>query len=494
MTIIQIIRFYHKFAWLNNYLIKTHIKHKNNRPMFKKLLLPIIGVLVLGIGTYYFFGNNDDIDTGINILTTVKKGKFEVFVNSTGELQAKKSEKIRGPEGMRAAGIWQTQIADLVAEGTVVKEGDYVGRLDRSELDGKLQNLSTELEKVESQLLQAKLDTAITLRGLRDQLINLKFSMREKNLEVEQSKYEPPAVIRKEELELERIQRDYNQQKTNYSLKQRQAEAQIKEIMATLDQSMSKFKMMRDLSGKFTVTAPKPGMVIYERSWNGKKGPGSRVSSWDPVIAQLPDLSDMVSKTYVNEVDISKIKVDQSVTVRIDAFPEKAYKGKIITIANIGEQLKKFDAKVFEVVVQMLENDSILRPAMTTSNQVLTNTLEDVLFVPLECVHSDSMTYVFKKTPTGIVKQEVIISIANDENVVVRYGLKAKEELFLTIPENGENITIVELPKIEKEAHEKEVAEANRKKEEDTKRRQEKMSERLKDFDKKGDNKMGIQN
>lgn len=454
--------------------------------MVKKLILPLIAVLVIGAIAYYFVGGEDEIATGDNILTTVKQGKFEVFVNSTGELQAKKSEKIRGPKGMRAAGIWQTQIADLVAEGTVVKEGDYVGRLDRSELDGKIQNLGTEIEKIESQLLQATLDTAITLRGLRDQMINLQFAMREKRLEVEQSKYEPPAVIRREELELERIQRDYNQQNQNYRLKQEQAEAQIKEIMATLDQSMSKFKMMRDLSSEFNVKAPKSGMVIYERSWDGKKGPGSRVSSWDPVIAQLPDLSDMVSKMYVNEVDISKVKMDQKVSVSVDAFPEKEYKGKVIQIANIGEQLKKFDAKVFEVVVQMLENDTILRPAMTTSNRVLTKTLKNVVHVPLECVHSDSMIYVYKKTPDGIVKQEVITDVANDEDIVIRYGLKKDEELYLTIPDNADKVKIVELPKKAKEAHEKEVAEAKKKEEEAAKRRETEMEERLKKFEKGG--------
>jgi len=454
--------------------------------MVKKLILPLIAILTVGIIAYYFIGNDDKIDTSDNILTTVKQGKFEVYVNSTGELQAKKSEKIRGPKGMRSAGIWQTQIADLVDEGTVVKEGDYVGRLDRSELDGKVQNLATEIEKIESQLLQAKLDTAISLRGLRDQMINLRFAMREKKLEVEQSKYEPPAVIRREELELERIQRDFNQQSQNYRLKQEQAEAQIAEIMATLDQSMSKFQMMRALSADFTVKAPKAGMIIYERSWDGKKGPGSRVSSWDPVIAQLPDLSDMVSKMYVNEVDISKVEINQKVNVSVDAFPEKSYKGKVIQIANIGEQLKKFDAKVFEVVVQMLENDTILRPAMTTSNRVLTKTLENVIHVPLECVHSDSMTYVYKKTPNGIVKQEIITDIANDENIVIQYGLKKGEEVYLTIPDNADKIKIVELPKKDKEAHEKEVAEAKRKEAEAAKRREAEMEKRLKQFEKGG--------
>lgn len=451
----------------------------------KKLILPIVAIAVLGVITYFAFGNKDEINTKDTILSVAKQGKFEVHVTSTGELQAKKSEKIRGPEGMRAAGIWQTQIADLVAEGTVVKEGDYVGRLDRSELDGKLQNLGTEIEKVESQLLQAKLDTAITMRGLRDQLVNLGFSMREKRLEVEQSKFEPPAVIRRVELDLERIQRDYEQQIENYKLKQEQAEAQIKEILATLDQNMSKYKTMLDLSKKFNVVAPKAGMIIYERTWEGKKGPGSRVSAWDPVIAQLPDLSDMVSKSFVNEVDISKIETDQIVSVKVDAFPEKAYKGKVIKIANIGETLKKFDAKVFEVVVQMLENDTILRPAMTTSNQVLTKTLEDVVFAALECVHSDSLTYVYKKTSNGTVKQEIITDVANDEDVVIKYGLTKGDELYLTIPENSAELPIVNLSEKDKKAHEKELAEAERKIAEAAKRREKAMEERMKAFENK---------
>ena len=67
-------------------------------------------------------------------------------------------------------------------------------------------------------------------------------------------------------------------------------------------------------------------MVIYARNWNGKKEPGARISAWDPIVAELPDLSDMISKTYVNEVDISKVRVGQEVDIKVDAFPDKKYK------------------------------------------------------------------------------------------------------------------------------------------------------------------------
>jgi uncharacterized protein YqfA (UPF0365 family) len=109
--------------------------------------------------------------------------------------------------------------------------------------------------------------------------------------------------------------------------------------------------------------------------------------------------------------------------------------------------------------------------------------LKDVLFVPLECVHSDSITYVYKKTANGVVKQEVIIDVANDENVVIKYGLKEGEELFLTIPDNPDKLVIVELPKKEKAAHEKEIADAKQEEKEAAIRRQKKMEVRMKEFD-----------
>ena len=62
---------------------------------------------------------------------------------------------------------------------------------------------------------------------------------------------------------------------------------------------------MRD---QFSVRAPPPGMVIYVREWNGKKkGVGSMWNAWESTVATLPDLTQMESETYVNEVDVRKL-------------------------------------------------------------------------------------------------------------------------------------------------------------------------------------------
>lgn len=415
-----------------------------------KVLLPIALILGLILIGYFIFRPSAEKEQVEEVMTTVKKGAFSIMVTATGELKAKRSVKIQAPQGMRPAGIYETTISNLITEGTVVSEGDFVASLDRTELAGKMSNVQTEIEKIQTQLEQAKIDTAIEMRGLRDQLVNLNFSMKEKELNVEQSRYEPQSVIQQTQLDLERTQRDYNQLLKNYELKQQQAIAKIQEINALLKQNQMQMNRLSELSDQFNITAPKSGMVIYARSWRGKKEPGSRVSAWDPVVAELPDLSDMISKTFVNEVDVSRVKIGQVVNIKVDAFPENEYSGQVIQIANIGEQLQGYDAKVFEVTVQLNEVDSILRPAMTTSNEIVTNSFEDVLSLPLEAIHSDSLTFVYLDHNGALSKQEIITGLSSDNEIIVEYGLEFGQEVYLSAPEVSGEIPLLTIPEATK--------------------------------------------
>lgn len=395
-------------------------------------------------GGIYYYTRGSEVEQAKELITTVKKGEFRIYVNATGELQAKRSVKIRGPQGMRTIEVYQTSISDLIPEGTVVKKGDYVAGLDQTELATKMKEAQNEIDQIYTQLEQTKIDTAIELRSIRDQLINLKFSMEEKKLQVQQSQFEPKMVIRQAEIDLERAQRDYVQLEQKYELTQTKSNAQISEILTNLKRFEIRLQQIQEISGQFTIMAPEDGMVIYARNWDGaKKVPGSQISSWDPVVAELPDLSDMISKTYVNEVDISKVQKGQNVKIKIDAFPDKLYEGEVIQVANVGEELRGYDAKVFEIIIQMIKSDSILRPAMTTSNEVLTYTFQDVLYVPLEALHSDSLTYVYKKTEQGIVRQEILTSESNDNEVIVEHGLSENDEILLTTPENADKLPLL---------------------------------------------------
>lgn len=454
---------------------------KNNRKTF--ISIAIITMLI--VAAWYF--SRPKTSTIDITEVPVKKGQFVISVTTTGELEAKSSEKIYGPSpsSLRDARIWQLKIDDIIQDGSIVDSGDYVAQLDRTELTNKLKDQQIEIETFENNFKKTQLDTTMELRGARNELVNLRYAMEEAQIAVDQSIYEPPATQRQAQIELDRGLRAYDQAIRNYSLRYQKAVANMSEVSTALKKKQTENEKFIQLSKEFTIKAPKAGMVIYQRDWDGKKrGVGSTISSWENVVATLPNLREMITKTYVNEVDISKVKVGQRVEIGVDAFPDKKFTGQVIEVANIGEQLRNSNAKVFEVKIEMNEFDSIVRPAMTTKNLIIINEIDSVLFIPLEALHTlDSIQYVFTESR----RQQVIPGKSNENEIIIRAGLDIKDKVRLVKPEKPEKFKMMLLsPAVHAALREedkkaaKALIEANSMKE---KERQEKLNERIQSFE-----------
>jgi len=172
---------------------------------------------------------------------------------------------------------------------------------------------------------------------------------------------------------------------------------------------------------------------------------GSRVSQWDPIIATFPNMNTLVTKTFINEIDIALIKKGQKVKIGIDAFPEKQLAGEVSSVANMGQLMPNSDAKVFEIKIKVNGSDAQLRPAMTTSNTIQTNSFTDTLFIPIESVFSnDSLSFVYLADDKE-TKQIIETGEENENFVVVRQGLTEGQQIFLTEPEDAESFTLAGL-------------------------------------------------
>ena len=397
-------------------------------------------VVVLVIVLWFIFGGEST--DSVDLFTSPEKGDFVVDVTTTGELRAKNSTEIKGPQGARDVRIYNIKIQKLIPEGTIVKKGDFVAELDRSDIMGKMQDAQLELQQAESQFTQTQLDSTLELSQARDNLINLEYALEEKEITVEQSQYESPAVQRQAEIDLDKAKRQLAQETKNYKTKVKQAEAKMSEVEAELTKKQNELNKIKNLMNEFTVYAPAQGMLIYRRDWNGSKiTEGGEVSTWNPVVAELPDFTTMESVTYVNEVDIQKIKEGQNVVLGLDAVPDKELTGVVTSVANIGEQRKNSDSKVFEVLIQIHGTDSLLRPAMTTSNRIFVEQVNDALFIPLESVHSiDSLSFVFKKDGLSTVFQQVDLGLMNENEVIVEKGLSRNDKIYLSVPDDTTGI------------------------------------------------------
>ena len=209
-----------------------------------------------------------------------------------------------------------------------------------------------------------------------------------------------------------------------------------------LNRQRKKVKDIGEILAGFTVTAPSDGMVVYKKDRMGIRiKSGSMINPFDPVVASLPDLNSLLSKTYISETDVSKIKEGLQAEVVVDAFQGKSYKGLVTSIANIGEQITNSDSKVFEVLVRISEPYTLLKPMMTTSNKVIIKQFDDVIFVPVESVQtgSDNIPYVYTKSG---YKQPVLLGESNENDIIVEKGLSEGTDVWLTIPQDHEKYTL----------------------------------------------------
>jgi len=405
----------------------------------------IIAAIAITVFVAAFFILTKPKNEITSISTKVIKGPFEVLVYSSGQLEAQNSENITVPENLRDRDvrIYEIKITDMVEEGTVVDSGDYVATLDQKAVEEILTTAKEELEQAYDEYEDAKMDSNLNLSNYRDQIINAKEEVEEKKIILDESVYESPSVIRKAEMDMDKSKRKLEQEISGYELKKRQAIAKVERAKIELRQKDSRVSKLNDVYNSLVISAPKAGMVIYGKDRMREKiKVGSSVSPWMPIIATLPDLSSMLSITYVNEIDISKVKSGQNVTLGIDALPEKQLEGEVVSVANIGEPMPKSDAKVFEVKIRVFGDVSDLKPAMTTSNVIKTASYADTIFVPSEAVfENDSLQYVYLNN-NKVVKQVVDLGDQNENFFLVNAGLESGDELLLVKPEDEENMEL----------------------------------------------------
>lgn len=381
------------------------------------------------------------------VVRPAHRANFSVNVTTTGELRAKQYVEITGPSSMEAQ-VFQTKITWMLPEGTRVKEGDRVAELDRTPAETRRQAVLLEVQKVDGEYTNAVLDSALALAQAREDVRTAEYALEEKKLARAQSEYEAPTIKRQAQIDLEKADRKFAQSKITLDTKTKQSIAKLSVAGANLERSKGNLRAVEDAVGEFTVHSPGEGMVIYRRMYNGQpKGVGSNYYIFDPVVATLPDLAQMQSLTYVNEVDIHRVAVGQAVAISLDADPSKRLAGRVVSVANVGEQHQNQDAKVFEVVVDIAGADTTLRPGMTTANAIQILSATNVLTVPLRAVSMEKgYSYVFKETSDGVVKQMIDPGLANGTEIVVKRGVAEGDRVLRDPPAADKVKRTIELP------------------------------------------------
>ena len=133
------------------------------------------------------------------------------------------------------------------------------------------------------------------------------------------------------------------------------------------------------------IKAPMAGIVTLLELEEGEIVTSGRSAfSQSPPLMTIVDPSKMVVKTFINEVDMERLKMDQKAEIVADAFQNKKYDGKIYEISPSGQEQDNIIS--FEVMVEVLGSPEELRPGMSADVDIITHEEPNVLIAPIDAV------------------------------------------------------------------------------------------------------------
>lgn len=324
----------------------------------------------------------------------VRKGDFRVSIIESGTLEAINSKMITMPFLGWKYG-WRFQILNLAEHGAKVSKGDKVVGIDPSQVIKVLEEEQTRLENEQANLKKLNASHKSQLSQIISERDSETANLELIKLQVEKFKFEPEGKqdIKSKELEIAQIKLERINNKLKLKKQVFANELKIQNIK--IEQINKSIKEARKALTKLELTSPYDGILQLERNRRTRK----TVEIGDEIhqgqgIASIPDMSKIKVLSTINETDISKVKIGMSVVVRLDAYPEFKFNGKIQYLGKFShEKDGNNPIKVFDTEIVVEETNEALKPGMTVNCEIIIEDLKDIFFIENECVMREGNSY-----------------------------------------------------------------------------------------------------
>ena len=155
-----------------------------------------------------------------------------------------------------------------------------------------------------------------------------------------------------------------------------------------IERAQAASSQARDLLFKTTIYSPLDGTVTLLNSKLGERLVATGQFAGTEVM-RVADLSKMQAVIDVNENDVPNVKVGDKANVKIDAYGDQRFKGTVAQIANTGKTTgagTQEEVTNFEVKINLDRGDVLLRPGLSCTADIETNTVKDAVAVPMQAV------------------------------------------------------------------------------------------------------------
>ncbi len=365
--------------------------------------------------------------------TPVTRGDLVTGVDVTGTLAALDSGSFGPPQ---LNDVWDFKIAMMGPEGSEVKKGQPVLGFDTTELQKRLEEKTAEADQARKEIEKQKADLALKREDERLNLAQAEASLRKSTL-----KLDAPAdlVSVKERKQVELDDNLAKQQvaatRNRITSLERAARAQIALLESKLRRAAAIVAETQSAIRQMTLLAPRNGTVVYVTNWRGdKKKIGDTCWRMERVI-EIPDLSRMIARGDVDEVDAGKITVGQRVTIRLDAHPDEEFHGTITKMSKTvqPQPQTKDPSKVLRVEIALDRSDPAkMRPGMRFQGTIELQRQRNAMLVPRNAVFVSARgPYAVRRGWFSISETPLRLGKQNDKSVEVLSGLSATDRVLV---------------------------------------------------------------
>jgi HlyD family secretion protein len=355
----------------------------------------------------------------------VRRDDLVVGAPVSGTLSSVQSFRIGPPQ---VQDIWEFKIAFLAPEGKQVRPGEPVLGFDTSELERNLVDKMAQRDSAQKELEKRQTNLEIELRDEKLELAEAEARQRRAALKVDV----PPELVAAKELaqsreDLELANREIAYLKERLRLQTLQGRAEIEALAKRRDRAAGRVAEMEDAVRRMTVTASRPGTVVYVASEQGEK---KRVgdSCWrGQSVLEIPDLRSMRAEGEIDEADAGRIAVGQRATLRLEAHPDDVFTGRVRAIGGAVRSRSEVNPlKVVKLEIDLDHTDpQRMRPGMRFTGTVEIERAAGVLAAPAEAVFNrPDGPVVFRRRGWGSEAVRPVLGRRNERLVEIVKGLR----------------------------------------------------------------------
>jgi macrolide-specific efflux system membrane fusion protein len=371
------------------------------RGFFKRrgVWLGLFALLLVGASVFAARSKGGQGKAGDSLTAKVKRGDLDVVVLETGQVQPLLQTQIKSKVGGQVVEV-------LVQEGEKVKKGQTLLRIEATDYQ-------RDVARTEAEIAQAREAVAYAT-------IQLGRSEKASSVAI------APAA-------------ELDQMKHEATL----ARAKLKGAEVALE-------VARDRLRYTNIVAPFDGTIIQRNVQPGEVViPGMTATVEGKAALVLADMSVLLVKTDLNQIDVARVKKGQTAEVTLDALPGKKFIATVTRVAPAAATVNGRDAFPVEAALADSQDLSAIKPGMTADVRVLIEKRPKVLLLPIEAVVSEKGkdTVHLLERPAGGGKpttreSEVKLGERNDREVEIKSGIEEGAEVMIKPPalkEDGRN-------------------------------------------------------